>query len=181
MVSIRTTSEADEPAIRALHEAAFGTSEGSEIADLAIALLHDPTASPYLSLLAHESTPAGHVIFTSARIEGCAEAVRASILAPLAVHPDMQKRGVGGALVNDGLTRLERSGCDLVFVLGHPEYYPRFGFAPAKRHGLLAPHPIPEEHDDAWMVLELRSGTIARVRGTVRCADVLEAPRHWRE
>jgi putative acetyltransferase len=68
-----------------------------------------------------------------------------------------------------------------VFVLGHPEYYPRFGFRPAGALGMDAPYPIPERHADAWMVQALRPGLLGQVRGTVRCADTLNDPRHWRE
>ena len=70
---------------------------------------------------------------------------------------------------------------DLVFVLGHSGYYPRFGFMPVVRLGLEAPFPIPDEDSDAWMVLGLRPGLLGRVEGRVACADALSRPEHWRE
>lgn len=123
----------------------------------------------------------GHVLFTRAEIRGTGGAPRASLLAPLAVVPDRQRSGVGTRLVEDGLRRLGASGCELVFVLGHPSYYPRFGFQPAGVLGLDAPYSIPPEHADAWMVLGLAPGAIGRVRGTLRCAESLDRPEHWRE
>ena len=65
-----------------------------------------------------------------------------AILAPLAVVPDAQGQGIGGALIEHGLSLLQRSGVGLVFVLGHPGYYPRHGFEPAGRLGFDAPFPI---------------------------------------
>lgn len=179
-MDIRNTTEADEPALRRLHEVAFGLPEGPTVAELALALLHDPTAVPKLSLGAYEGPdPLGHVLFTSVRISGFENAARARILAPLAVHPDRQRTGVGDRLVRQGLSLLAESGCELVFVLGHPGYYGRFGFQPAGPFGFLAPYPIPEVNASAWMVLELAPGLLGRVRGPIQCAKSLEKPEHW--
>ena len=76
---------------------------------------------------------------------------------------------------------MKESGVQLVFVLGHPDYYPRSGFKPAGVLGYEAPYPIPAENADAWMVQELFSGIIGRVRGTVKCSDAMNQPEHWRE
>ena len=89
--------------------------------------------------------------------------------------------GVGGLLIREGLKRLSEAGVDLVFVLGHPGYYPKHGFQTAGVLGFEAPYPIPEKDAGAWMVQELRSGVIGRVSGTVQCCDVLNQPQHWRE
>ena len=95
--------------------------------------------------------------------------------------PDYQKKGIGGKLIDRGLQLLTSSGVDLVFVLGHSEYYPRHGFEPAGSLGLEAPYPIPEEHKDAWMVQALRPGLLGSLHGKVVCADALDKPEHWRE
>ena len=182
MMNIRNTTEADETAIRHVHEAAFGPQAGPTIADLAIALLHDRTAEPLISLLGCAgSPPIGHILFTSVRISGPEPPPIAHILAPLAVLPDRQRQGTGTQLVQRGLAMLAESECKLVFVLGHPEYYPRFGFHPAGRLGFSAPYPIPKENANAWMVLELCPGTIGNIRGTIRCAEALNEPEHWLE
>ena len=108
---------------------AFG---GDDEAELVRDLLGDPTARPLLSLLAWEDDrPVGHILFTAARLQGAPGDVPVSILAPLAVIPDAQRQGVGGALVEEGVRRQSGSGVALVFVLGHPGYYPRHGFEPA--------------------------------------------------
>jgi putative acetyltransferase len=182
MIQIRNTERTDEPAIRQVHEAAFGPKEGQTIADLTIALLHDPTAEPLISLLACDgSTAIGHVLFTSVRISVPEKPPIAHILAPLAVLPDYQRQGTGTQVVQRGMELLAESGCELVFVLGHPEYYPRFGFRPAGRLGFSAPYPIPEKDADAWMVLELCPGMIGNVSGTIHCAEALNKPEYWRE
>ncbi len=182
MMNTRNTTEHDEPVIRQVHEAAFGPQDGREIADLAIALLHDPTARPFISLLACDGpTPIAHVLFTSVRISGADKPPSAHILAPLAVLPDRQRKGTGAQLVRTGLNDLAESGCELVFVLGHPEYYPRFGFQPAGHLGFTARYPIPMENANAWMVLELCQGTIGNIAGTVLCADSLDRPELWSE
>ena len=68
-----------------------------------------------------------------------------------------------------------------MFVLGHPGYYPRFGFRPAGALGLAAPYPIPPQHADAWMVQELKAGTIGAVEGRVVCAKALDKREYWVE
>jgi predicted N-acetyltransferase YhbS len=162
--------------------AAFGDRHGPEVTGLVADLLADPSALPTLSLVAVSGERiVGHVLFTKVRIEGVEPSVAAAILAPLAVHPDRQSQGIGGGLVTEGLRQLAAAGIDLVFVLGHPDYYPRFGFSPAGRVGFEAPYPIPAEHADAWMVMELRPGVIGHIRGQVICADALDRPEHWRE
>jgi predicted N-acetyltransferase YhbS len=126
-----------------------------------------------------EGRIAGHILFTTVRVPGVYQHVRAQILAPLAVLPSRQGRGVGGALIREGLGQLSAADVGLVFVLGHPAYYPRFGFQAAGRLGLTAPYPIPQEHHDAWMVQELVPDLLGVVRGEVSCARTLDSPEHW--
>lgn len=105
--------------------------------------------------------------------------VSASILAPLAVKPAYQNRGIGNLLVNKGLKQLRDMGFELVFVLGHPTYDPKFGFTPARKVGFEAPYSIPQEHADAWMVKELKTGFIKNTSGKVECADSLNDQKYW--
>jgi putative acetyltransferase len=151
-------------------------------ANLVKDLLNDSSAKPYFSFLAFNNDRAvGHILFTSAQLEGTQHDTSISILAPLAVIPEFQKQGVGGKLIEHGLQHITNFGVDLVFVLGHPEYYPKYGFNPAGIQGFEAPYPIPEEHANAWMVQELRLGVLGSVSGKIRCADMLNKPQHWRE
>lgn len=144
------------------------------------ALLRDPTAQPSLSLLAYEAERAvGHILFTHVDLVGGTRGVRSALLAPLAVVPEFQRRGVGRALIEHGAGVLAGSGIQLLFVLGDPAYYTRCGFVPANPFGLHAPYPIvPEE---AWMVRPLAPGLPGTVRGTITCAESLAKPEYWRE
>ena len=179
---IRKSNESDKIEIEKIHIAAFGEEKGPVIADLVKGLLIDKTAIPILSLVAEANNRlTGHILYTKVEIANASEAVSAQILAPLAVLPDVQKTGIGCKLIHEGLEQLKKSGVELVFVLGHPTYYPRCGFTPAGELGFEAPYPIPEKYADAWMVLELKGGVIGKIKGKVQCSEVLDSPEHWRE
>ncbi|AGW13769.1 putative acetyltransferase [Megalodesulfovibrio gigas DSM 1382 = ATCC 19364] len=181
-LEIRSAMDADSPAVHAVALAAFGKAQGPEIVDLIDSLSKDASAMPVLSFVATcQARVVGHILFSSVRLTGAREQVAASILAPLCVHPDFQQQGIGGSLIRFGLSRLQAMGVGLVFVLGHPGYYPRHGFVPAGERGLAAPYPIPPEHADAWMVQALRPDLLGTVTGTVACAQTLTDPRHWQE
>jgi len=179
-IRIEPASEEDLSDVLLVENLAFAGDPDIEI--LVRDLLGDPTAQPLVSLLAREAgRPVGHIMFTAAHINGSEHELRASILAPLAVVPERQRQGVGGRLIERGLGMLDASGVELVFVLGHPAYYPQFGFEPAGALGLAAPFPIPEDHADAWMVRALRPGVLDGVHGTVVCADTMNEAKYWRE
>lgn len=177
-LSIRKAQSADlDDALRIERLAFGGDTEARLVADL----LDDPSAEPVVSLLAFDGARAvGHILFTAVGLEPQVPMV-AALLAPLAVAPDAQRRGIGGRLVEAGLRHLSDAGVDLVFVLGYPDYYRRFGFQPAGAHGWDAPYPIPEENLDAWMLRELRPGVIGCYSGRVVCADMLDRAEYWRE
>ena len=178
-MQIREAVETDLNDVLSIERLAFGYEKEAE---LVRELLHDPSAKPLLSLLALKKGRAvGHILFTSAHLSDSKDAASIVILAPLAIVPDSQKQGIGGKLIEHGLALLSKSGVDLVFVLGHPEYYPRYGFTPAGQIGFEAAYPIPDEHACAWMVQALRSGVMGTVSGKVICADALNKPEHWRE
>ncbi|VEN73971.1 putative acetyltransferase; KpLE2 phage-like element [Candidatus Desulfarcum epimagneticum] len=178
-MEIREATDADLNDVFSVEKEAFGYDKEAK---LTRDLLSDPSAKPLYSFLAFDHDRAvGHILFTSARLKGERQGASISLLAPLAVIPAFQKQGVGGALIRSGLERLADDGVDLVFVLGHPEYYPRYGFKPAGARGFDAPFPIPEEHAGAWMLQELRPGATGGASGQVVCADMLNKPEHWRE
>ena len=175
---IKETTEADLNDIWAVEQAAFKT-EGE--ANLTKDLLADRTAQPTLSLLAYiDKQPVGHILFTKAYITGAPE-VAASLLAPLAVVPKFQKQGIGGALIKRGIELQAASGIDIVFVLGHPKYYPKFGFTPAAKYGFEPTYPIPAEVADAWMVQELKPNMLGNVKGKVMGSNAMNRPENWRE
>ena len=178
-LEIRHATNEDRAAVLAVEAAAFATPAEAE---LVAALLEDPTAQPVVSLLAEaEGKPVGHILFTSAAVQGDGVIVPASILAPLAVVPEAQRRGVGLALIRAGIEALTPLDVGLVFVLGHIDYYPRAGFRPALPFGLRAPYDIDPAVANAWMVREARPGLLGAVQGTVRCADTLMHPQLWQE
>lgn len=181
-MEIRHSVDSDRRDIAMIHTSAFGEKEGPVVAQLTLDLLDDASARPLLSLVAAESGRLiGHILFTRAWIAGAEEPLSVRILAPLAVFPGHHGAGVGGALIRQGLALLQQSGVHLVFVLGHPDYYPRSGFTPAGPLGFEAPYPVPEKDASAWMVLELNGNAVGRIRGKVECAAALDRPEHWRE
>jgi len=124
--------------------------------------------SGVLSLVATVgSAVVGHVIFTFCRVAGQRDKV--ALLGPLAVAPDRQRRGIGTALIRDGLDRLEHAGASRVFVLGDPAYYSRVGFAPETR--VSPPYPLPEEWRAGWQSIALQE---TELKGA------LEVPAPWR-
>jgi predicted N-acetyltransferase YhbS len=181
-LQVRKAIGSDMQAISDVVIAAFGDVQGQEIADLITDLLADPSAQPLLSLVATTNdNVVGHILFTNARIKHSQRIVSATILAPLSVHPEFQNKSIGGRLIREGLKRLKAAGVELVFVLGHPDYYPEYGFSVAGIKGFDASYPIPSKNSGAWMVQELLPGVIGHVSGQVICADVLNDPKHWRE
>jgi len=179
---VRKAFESDKQAISDVVIAAFGDMQGQEIADLITDLMADPSAQPSLSLVATSNeNVVGHILFTNAQIKHSQRMVSSAILAPLSVHPEYQSQGIGGQLIKEGLKQLKAGDVELVFVVGHPGYYPKYGFSPAGISQFEAPYPIPAENAGAWMVQELQPGIIGHVRGQVVCADALNDPKHWQE
>ncbi|OKP83683.1 GCN5 family acetyltransferase [Paenibacillus sp. P32E] len=114
---------------------------------------------PELSLVAEENDQiVGHALFSKAEIvdqEHCHEVI---VLGPIAVLPSNQKTGIGGKLIQEGLKRCEALGYEFVFLIGHPSYYPKFGFKPARNFEFeLKQFDVP---DDVFMVFELTEGKI---------------------
>ena len=179
-IKIRETGNMDFIDIMEVEEQAFGYIKE---ANLTADLLNDGTARPILSLLAlHEGNAIGHILFTRVWLDERKDQPLLHILAPLAVKPDFQKMGVGALLINEGLKLLKEMGSELVFVLGHMDYYPKYGFVPdAAKLGYSAPFPIPEEYRNAWMVQSISPGGFSVNKGKVICADELNKPEHWRE
>ncbi len=158
----RPEAAEDIPAVRRVNLAVF---ESADEADLVDALRRDPAAwLPGLSYVATapDGTVAAHALLTRCHIDD----VPAVALAPCAVLPEYQKRGAGGAVIRALLAAARAAGERTAVVLGHPAYYPRFGFEPATpRFGILPPQPWP---DEAFLALSLDGSTPPR--GTVRYA-----------
>ncbi|MCB1319666.1 MAG: N-acetyltransferase [Leptospiraceae bacterium] len=181
--NIVSANETHLEIIRKIHRRAFNQEEEAE---LTIAMLHDDSAIPRVSLIAMDKdVPVGHILFTRVFIEydtGGESETLAHILAPMAVLPEYQKLGIGGKLIEAGITELHRLKSKLVFVLGHPDYYPRYGFIPdAAAYGYKTPFAIPPEAAPAWMYRAIANNATKAASGTVRCCPALNKEMYWRE
>src|SRR5207245_3892941 len=112
-----------------------------------------------LSLVAEDDAVVGHILFTPVVVESADRRILGMGLAPMAVLPERQRQGIGSELVRRGLDILRERGCPCVVVVGHPEYYPRFGFEPASRHGVVSQWP--GVSDAAFMILVLNAHALA--------------------
>jgi putative acetyltransferase len=176
---IRQATISDRDAIRAIHLSAFDADEGDIIAQLAVDLLSEDTTPPTFSLVAETGGDAiGHVAFSPVTAESdSATGFGGYILAPLAVRPEHQKRGVGSLLVEHGKRRLSDLGVDLLLVYGDPKYYGRFGFAAATAERCVPPYDI--EQRFGWQGVALSERRIPDSPLTLVCVASLRDPRLW--
>ena len=157
---IRDERPGDADSIRAVNLAAFETSTEADLVD---ALRQ--RATPLISLVAEDDgSIVGHVLFSPVTLVSQPE-VALMGLAPMAVVPASQRQGTGSMLAHEGLERCRRLDAAAVVVIGHPEYYRRFGFVPAVRRSLRSEYDVPEEF---FMVRELRDGALNGLSGTIR-------------
>ena len=177
-IVIRRETAADQAGIRRVHERAFPGPAEAAIVDalraagaVTLSLVAGPAGEAGQGA-APAATIWGHVLFSPVSIATAAGERAAVGLAPLAVDPDRQRQGIGGRLVREGLDILRGEGHGAVVVLGHPDYYPRFGFAPASRFGLRWEHPCA---DEAFMAVALVPQGLDGLGGVVRYRPELMA------
>ena len=160
-MTVRPERPGDVAAIRRVNEAAFGRASEADLVDALRA--HGRVSR---SLVAERAgVIVGHILFSPVRIDSGRTSTAAIGLAPMAVLPAHQRAGVGSLLVRTGLAECGRAGHGSVVVLGHPEYYPRFGFRPAKEWAIGCEYDAPAE---AFMALELQPGYLRGKAGTIR-------------
>ena len=166
---IRDEAPGDVPAVRAVHEEAFESPLEAGIVDALRVSCPDR-----LSLVAErDGRVVGHVLYTPVEIDVEGGVLRGYGLAPVAVRTAWQRQGIGSALISEGTVRLRTAGVPYVIVLGHPEYYPRFGFEPASRYGVRCQWPgVP---DDAFMLLVLDPAVVPRLGGVARYRPEFDA------
>jgi putative acetyltransferase len=155
-VIIRPERKKDYAAIYEVNKLAFN---GEEESKLIQTLRETSDFNEKLSLVAiNDEKIVGHILFTPITIETKGISFSALALAPLAVHPEFQNQGIGSELVNRGLRVSNRLKYEIVVVVGHPEYYKRFGFVPASNRGLKIPFDVPDEvfliREDSCRVLD---------------------------
>ncbi|HEY7673049.1 MAG TPA: N-acetyltransferase [Gammaproteobacteria bacterium] len=159
-MAIRAEVDADRDSIHAVNTAAFETSGEADLVDALRA-----KAVPLISLVAEiDGAITGHILFSPVSLAEHPD-LNLMGLGPMAVLPQRQRQGVGSALVREGLKRCKQQRCDAVVVVGHPEYYPRFGFVPASRYGVRCEYDVP---DDVFMLVELKAGALRGASGLAR-------------
>lgn len=166
MIRIRTEETKDIPQVRKINEQAFETLVEANIVDRL-----RQTCPNSLSLVAEDGNDIiGHILFSPAVIttpEG--EKIEGMGLAPMAVAPARQRQGIGSQLVNRGIEILRKRGCLFIIVIGHPEYYPRFGFEKASKYNLSSQWDgVP---DEAFMIVIIDPESLKGISGVVRYPD----------
>lgn len=162
-ITIRPETPADYPAVRAINVAAFDTPAEADLAD---AMRDTPEYVPELSLVAElDGQIIGHALFSEVTVEQDDGELRALSLGPIAVLPDHQSKGIGSTLIEAGHQRGRELGYPFVVLIGHPWYYPRFGYVEARPHGLVT---IWDVSDPVFMVCELQPGALETAAGKIR-------------
>ncbi|MEG5031972.1 N-acetyltransferase [Microcoleus sp. AT3-D2] len=160
-MDIRIEKPEDLEAVRNINIAAFGRENEANLVDRLRGI-----ASTFSFVAVQSDRIVGHIFFSPVVVEGkCSRNLSIQGLAPVAVLPEYQRQGIGTLLIQEGLKECGRSGFQAVVVLGHPDFYPRFGFIPASRKSLKCEYDVP---DEAFMVLELESGALQDCSGTVK-------------
>jgi putative acetyltransferase len=160
MITIRKEENRDRRLVSLIYKAAFGQATEADLVET----LHK-SCPERLALVAEEhGQVVGHILFTPATITTAGdEKITGMGLAPIAVTPDLQGQGIGSRLVTVGLAILKEERCPFVIVLGHPHYYPRFGFVPAEQHHIRCQWPdVPSE---AFLILIMDEAAMRGVSG----------------
>ncbi len=161
MIEIRQEKDDDVSAIYALNVAAFDYPAEAKLVDK----LRDDGAH-ILSLVAvDENRILGHVLFSSVTIHSDEGDLDVVGLAPMGVYPNHQRAGIGGKMIAEGIRQLKEMGYKAIVLLGHPEYYPRFGFRPSHEFGIEYTYKVPPE---SFMVLELEEGILKKHPGVAK-------------
>jgi len=158
-VTVRAEEPGDHTAVHEVNRLAFGQPNEADLVD---AVRHFAAVSLVAEL---EGKVVGHILFTPVTIQREGDRREAPALAPMAVLPEVQRRGIGSALVRAGLEACRRLGDDVVFVLGHTDYYPRFGFRGLAGTGLHCKYVEPGH--PAFMAAELSPGALEDLSGEV--------------
>jgi len=159
-MQIRPETENDQSAVSAINTSAFETPAEAKLVDA----LREK-ADPVVSLVAEDDGKIhGHIMFSPVTLSGHPD-LKILGLAPMAVMPEQQRQGIGSALVRAGLEQCKQLGCVAVVVLGHPNYYPRFGFLPSTHFEIVSEYQVPEE---VFMAMELQPEALQGKSGCVK-------------
>ncbi|MBD2843558.1 N-acetyltransferase [Paenibacillus sp. IB182496] len=164
-IIIRTENENDFSQVYDVNVIAFGDREDE--AKLVERIRDTENFIPQLSIIAEDKgTIVGHVLLSKAEVVEGDKQHEVIVLAPIAVRPNYQKQGIGKQLINEGIKRCSELGFYVVLLIGHPEYYPKFGFKPARKFNLeLTQFKVPNE---VFMVNELKEHELMKIKGELR-------------
>jgi putative acetyltransferase len=162
VIQIRAERNGDQEDIRQINDTAFKGDNESRLVD---AIRNSELFVPELSLVAvADGKLIGHILFSIVYINSDEGEIPTLALAPMAVVPEQQNKRIGSMLVEEGLKRAKDQGFKHAVVLGHPEFYPKFGFVPASTKGIEAPFPVP---DEVFMAIELKEGSLDQIKGKI--------------
>ena len=157
---IRAEKQNDRDTVHAVNTSVFETPSEANLVDTLREQAHT-----FVSLVAEDNGEVvGHIMFSPVSLSGHPN-LKVMGLGPLAVAPEHQRKGIGSALVRAGLEQCRQLGFTAVVVLGHPEYYPRFGFSPSSRFDIDSQYDVPEE---VFMAMELKPGALSGKTGRVK-------------
>jgi putative acetyltransferase len=160
-MQIRSEKSGDMDKVWEINVAAFETDTEAKLVNA----LRESGVS-YISLVAEVTGElVGHILFTPVELVDDGSGLKLMGLGPMAVMPKYQNKGIGSQLVKEGLEHCLRQGYDAVVVLGHPEYYPRFGFVPSIKYGIKSEYEVP---DEAFMILELKKNSLKGKSGVIK-------------
>ncbi len=161
MSIIRREQPQDIPEVRQVNIRAFGQEQEALVIDQL-----RKNCNSILSLVAlNDGKVVGHILFSPAVIEGRHGRLVGTGLAPLAVLPEYQRKGIGSELIQTGIARIREGGCPYIIVIGHPDYYTRFGFDQAGRFGISSEWSVPKE---AFMILVLDRRVMNGITGVAK-------------
>lgn len=163
-MNVRRETEVDLPAVYALNVSAFDTNAEAELVEALRGKV-----SNHISLVAETAGRiVGHIMFTPVDLLGCSSALIMG-LAPMAVKKEFRNQGVGSALIKLGIEACAESKAGALVVLGHPNYYPKFGFETASKFDLSCEYDVPE---DVFMALEIIPGYLAKKSGVIKYHEI---------
>lgn len=176
-MKIRTTTQDDADAVRKVYELAFPESERDLVSRLAGELLSAAASSPILSLVAEvDGHVVGHIAFSPVTSRDTREPI-GYLLAPLAVCPDHQRRGIGSRLVAEGVKQVAAMGAGVLLVYGDPKYYGRFGFTVDQGKRYTPPYPL--QYAYGWQAMSLGEGDSGRPDVAIDCVAAFGHPELW--
>ena len=163
-MNIRNETTSDIEQVYAINKSAFETNEEADLVNA----IRERVADVISLVATEEGKVVGHIMFSPVTIDGVS-GKRFYGLAPMAVSQSLQSKGVGSLLVESGLKACKAQQASAVFVLGHPNFYPRFGFIPTTQFGIKSEYDVP---DDIFMAIELEAGALKNVNGVLKYNEV---------